>query len=140
MPRVRPGTTSDRTCVSALGVIMKLLANENMPGLVVRSLREDGHDVLWARESMAGSSDDAILSAANEQSRLLLTFDRDFGELVFRRGRQASCGIVLFRIGMHSPEVVANAVRTVLGSRSDWHGFFSVVEDDRIRMIPLPRD
>jgi len=62
------------------------LANENVPLAVVTSLRKDGHDVAWVREDAAGSTDDQVLGRAVKEGRVLLTFDKDFGELVFLSG------------------------------------------------------
>jgi predicted nuclease of predicted toxin-antitoxin system len=117
---------------------MRLLANENIPRLVVADLRKSGHDVLWVRESRPGISDEEVLSLGIATSSVLLTFDKDFGELVFRRGRSASCGVVLFRIQMSSPQAAAESIVSVIASRNDWVGHFSVVDEDRIRLIPLP--
>src|SRR4051794_16817663 len=116
---------------------MRLCANENIPELCVIRLREQGHDVLWIREEAPGSSDLDVLARALRENRLLITFDKDFGELVFRRGASASCGIVLFRISQASPAAVAENIARVLASRSDWTGAFSVVEDFTIRMRQL---
>lgn len=58
---------------------MKLLANENYPLLAVVALRDVGHDVLWARTDMPGVMDDMILQRAQDEERLVLTFDKDFG-------------------------------------------------------------
>ena len=117
---------------------MRLLANENFPGKAVEALRLAGHDVLWIRESHRGISDVQVLAIATVQGRLLLTFDKDFGELAFHSKLPAVSGVVLFRIRKQSPEYVASRAVQVLASRSDWAGHFSVVEDDRIRMTPLP--
>jgi predicted nuclease of predicted toxin-antitoxin system len=117
---------------------VRLLANENFPRDAVDVLRANGHDVAWVRTDAPGSSDDAVLARAQQEQRLLITFDKDFGELVFAKGQAASQGVVLFRIGMPSPSIVATKVASVLDSRGDWAGHFSVVDDTRIRMIPLP--
>ena len=79
-----------------------------------------------------------MLELARDEGRILITFDKDFGELAFRRGLTAPQGIILFRISLASPGYATNLIVTVLESRSDWVGHFSVVEDDRIRMTPLP--
>jgi hypothetical protein len=78
------------------------------------------------------------LEKALAESWLLLTFDKDFGELVFHKGAKASCGIVLFRIAIPSPAKAAQKVVTSLESRSDWENQFSVVEEAMVRMRPLP--
>ncbi len=117
---------------------MKLLANENIPAETVDALRDAGHDVLWIRMACPGADDETVLARAVADDRLLITFDKDFGELVYRRGRRASTGVVLFRIGMPSPEAVRRRVVQVIGSREDWTGHFAVVEPDRIRIVDLP--
>jgi predicted nuclease of predicted toxin-antitoxin system len=117
---------------------MRLCANENLPEDCVTNLRADGHDVLWIRETIPGSPDTEVLTRAHAESRLLITFDKDFGELVFKRGAKASHGIVLFRIPQPSAAVVAEKVVNTLRSRDDWAGHFSVVEEFAVRMRPLP--
>jgi predicted nuclease of predicted toxin-antitoxin system len=119
---------------------MRLCANENLPEECVLRLRQDGHDVLWIREAAPGSSDAIVLARANAENRLLITFDKDFGELVFKAGVKASQGIVLFRIPQPSASAVAAKVSTVLSSRSDWAGHFSVVEELGVRMRTLPNE
>jgi hypothetical protein len=78
-----------------------------------------------------------VLSLAFGEGRLLITFDKHFGELVFQKGGKASHGIVLFRISQPSAAAVAERITVVLGSRDDWAGHFSVVDDSTIRMRRL---
>src|SRR3989304_4668283 len=112
---------------------MRLLANENFPGDAVTSLRLHGNDVAWVREDLPGSSDVQVLEHAQDEGRILITFDKDFGELAFRYGLPASCGIILFRISIPSSEHVARLAVAALQQRGDWAGHFSVIEDIRIR-------
>ncbi len=77
---------------------MRLLANENFPSDAVRTLRKRGHDVLWLRTDAPGCRDDDVLALARKEVRVLVTFDKDFGELAFRANLPSSCGIILFRI------------------------------------------
>ncbi len=79
-----------------------------------------------------------MLARALVESRILVTFDRDFGEMVFRRGMSASCGIVLFRISCPSPDVAVRRIVHALESRNDWKGSYAVVEDARVRLVALP--
>ncbi|MGC8644463.1 MAG: DUF5615 family PIN-like protein [Isosphaeraceae bacterium] len=117
---------------------MRFLANENFPLDAVEAIRKDGHDVSWIRTDAPGSKDRDILNRAESEQRILLTFDKDFGELAFQHGLPASCGIVLFRLRAASSAAIAVLVATALQSRTDWAGHFSVVEEGRIRMRPLP--
>jgi predicted nuclease of predicted toxin-antitoxin system len=116
---------------------MRLLANENFPAAAVQALRSRGHDVTWVRTDAPGSSDEQVLARATAESRILITFDKDFGELAFRSGLVAPSGIILFRIRLSSPESVAARALTILESRSDWPGNFAVVEESRIRITAL---
>src|SRR5947209_3306767 len=117
---------------------MRLLANENVPRLTVEALRAAGHDLVWARTDLAGSSDEEVLSRAQAEGRILLTHDKDFGDLAFQAGLPATCGIILIRLGKLAPDAIVNRTVQVLGSRSDWPGNLSVVDERRIRMRPLP--
>jgi len=116
---------------------MRFLANENIPLDAVSALREKGNDVLWVRTDAPGMCDEDILSRAVTEERILITFDKDFGELAFRSRLPAKCGIILFRIFAQSSVSVAKIITTVIESRNDWAGNFSVVEEERIRMRPL---
>ena len=117
---------------------MKLLTNENFPLLAVVALRDAGHDVLWARTDMAGKADDVILQRAQDEERVVVTFDKDFGELAFRWGLPAGCGVILFRLRTQSPEYIRERVVETLAERADWTGHLIVVEEFRIRIRPLP--
>lgn len=116
---------------------MRILANENFPEEAVAALRKRKHDVAWIRTEAPGSNDQEVLARAGAEGRLIVTFDKDFGELAFRSKLPADCGIVLFRISAPSAARVARAAVAVLESRADWAGNFAVVEDHRVRMRPL---
>src|SRR5690242_16226164 len=107
---------------------MRFLANENFPRAAVEALRADGHDVRWIRTDAPGISDDAVLDRARGEGRVLLTFDKDFGELVLKRGARASHGVILFRIPLSLPLAIGQSVVRTIASRTDWQGHFSVVE------------
>lgn len=97
-------------------------------------LRKRGHDVVWILTDAPGISDEEVLARAKYERRVLLTFDKDFGELVFLAGKSASSGVVLFRISAKSPEYIAETAARVLESRDDWLEHFAVVEDTRVRL------
>ena len=118
---------------------MRILANENFPFDAIEALRADGHDVAWIRSDAPGSADEQVLARAQAESRILITFDKDFGELAFRFGLPAACGIILFRISAPSSAHIARSAVAALKQRNDWTGHFSVIEDRRIRMTALPK-
>lgn len=117
---------------------MRLLANENFPGDAVAALRDQGHDVVWMLTAAPGSDDQAVLARAQSEGRILPTFDKDFSELAFRAHLPSASGIILFRISTPSAEHVARVAVAALATRADWAGHFTVIEDHRIRMTPLP--
>lgn len=117
---------------------MRLLADENFLGDAVDMLRAIGHDVTWIRTYHPGIADMEVLAIAQREGRIVLTFDKDFGELAYRYRLSAGSGVILFRISTPSPEAAARLVCAAIDGRRDWEGHFSVVEDFRIRMTALP--
>jgi len=117
---------------------MKLLANENIPAALTRSLRAAGHDVNWVSEMSPGITDTQVIELAIQQDRILVTFDKDFGELAFRRSLPATCGIILLRLPMDDLNRLVLIVVAIIESRDDWQGQFAVVEEMRVRLRTLP--
>jgi len=119
---------------------MRFLANENFPAEAVYALRNKGHDVAWVRTDSPGISDRKVLDRAQREDRILLTFDKDFGELAFRLKLLSLSGIILFRISASSSAYIAQTALAAIESRDDWRDHFAVVEDARIRMVPLTKN
>jgi predicted nuclease of predicted toxin-antitoxin system len=65
----------------------KFLADENVPVEAVVATRNAGHDLAWIKELSPSVDDDTVLTIALADSRVLVTFDKDFGEMAFRQGR-----------------------------------------------------
>ncbi|MFM8704525.1 MAG: DUF5615 family PIN-like protein [Planctomycetia bacterium] len=83
----------------------------------------------------------ALLAAAQRDSRVVLTCDKDFGELAFHWGLPASCGVVLFRFTASSPEIFLQRFKDLMEAETEigFSGKFCVVEADRVRSRPLDR-
>jgi predicted nuclease of predicted toxin-antitoxin system len=110
------------------------VADENIDSVIVRRLRDDGHDVVWIAESEPGIMDDRVLAIAEEQSRVLITSDTDFGELVFRQGR-ANAGVLLLRLaGLASHRKASITSEVVSKHLAELKGAFSVVAPNQIRI------
>lgn len=113
---------------------MKLFADENLDRSLVDRLRDEGHDVLYAAEMELGMEDDVVLQRANERQALLVTEDKDFGELVFRQGL-VHAGVVLVRLSGLSIPAKADAVALVLRQHGPkLVGCFSVIAPGILRM------
>lgn len=118
---------------------MRILADENIPRTMVEALRSAGHDVTAVVSEAPGSTDDGVLALAIRDDRVLLTGDKDFGEIVFRAGARVRAGVVLVRV--HGvPEARTAVLIAALASRpaDEWAGHFAVIEDGRVRLTPLP--
>ncbi|HUG19105.1 MAG TPA: DUF5615 family PIN-like protein [Planctomycetaceae bacterium] len=116
----------------------KFLANENVPRDAVIAARQLEIDLAWIKELAPGVPDEEVLTMSLDQERVLVTFDKDFGELAFQQGKDASCGVILFRPRLQSPQFLAQFVVSVLSQVIDWEGHFAVAQETNIRVIPLP--
>ena len=117
---------------------MRILADENVPRDVIAWLRTAGHEVLFAAETQAGAPDIEWATRAEQEQRIVLTSDKDFGELIFRDGL-VSCSVVLLRLD-HLPVsaivVRLQAVWSVVEANPT--GRFIVVTETKVRVRPLP--
>jgi predicted nuclease of predicted toxin-antitoxin system len=116
---------------------MRFLADENFPRPALEALRKAGWDVMSIAEECPGVPDEDVAKLCAGQQRILLTFDKDFGELVFLRGLSTGSGVVLFRITPASPDDAAEMALALVQSQPDLAGSFCVVTRDRIRIRPL---
>lgn len=113
---------------------MNLVADESIEQRIVERLREDGHAVLYVAEMEPGIPDDAVLDLANRENAILLTADRDFGELVFRLGR-VHRGVVLLRLSGLSTASKADTVARALGEHTaEYAEAFAVVTPGSLRI------
>src|SRR5947209_19623964 len=106
-------------------------------GFGMTQLKAAGHNIVWVRTAAPGTSDEDVLAWAAREARILLTFDKDFGELAWRVGLPASSGIVLFRLPMPAAAGIGATLLARIEERTDWVGHFSVVEPGRTRMRPF---
>jgi len=118
---------------------VRFLADENVEQPIVDALREAGHDVICVSEVVPGAPDRDVLGLANAQSRLLLTNDKDFGELSYREGL-VSTGVVLLRFQTENGSRKAVLLLDALADTVDrLAGHFAVVVEGRVRLRPLRR-
>lgn len=115
--------------------MIRLLADENFPGLAVDGLIDAGFDVLTVARLAPGANDIEVLKLARDEERFLLTFDADFGDLIFLHGALAPPAILYFRI---HPVVVADLLVATLRALGEVKpGHFAVVSLDATRLRPL---
>ena len=92
---------------------MKFLADENIEKPIIEFLKTKGHDVFAVADHCPGTADEDILKIANQESRILVTNDKDFGELIFLQ-EQISSGILLIRSGIETSEAKVELLTEVL--------------------------
>ena len=114
------------------------LANENIPLKSIKILREKGYDVKAIIEKFPGISDKEVLKIAKNENRIILTFDRDYGKLLFKKKELVPAGIVYFRFTPKYPEECAEVLLKILKNQ-DIHlkGMFTVVERIKVRQKKL---
>ena len=113
---------------------MKLLADEGIDKSIVDALRNAGFDVVYILETNPGTNDEFILSLANTEKRIVITQDKDFGELVFRL-KQAHYGVVLIRLHGYTPALKAEITTSVLlAHKNELTGAFTVIQPNAIRI------
>ena len=106
---------------------MRFLADEGVDGLIIDAVRDDGHDVRWMAEDVDGTKDSVVLEAAVLDARILITEDKDFGELVYRQ-RLHHRGVVLVRVdGISNAEKARIVARAIREHEADLPGAFTVI-------------
>jgi len=113
---------------------VRFLADEGVDRQIVERLRLDGHQVAYVAEMSPGIMDDAVLLESRTSESVLITADKDFGELVFRQ-RQASSGVLLIRLWGLGPAVKAAVVSGAIQEHGqELPGAFAVLSPGNIRI------
>jgi len=117
---------------------VRWLADECVHAPVVHALRFEGHDVIYALERGTRTQDTALAEEAFRDARILLTEDKDYGEIVRRMGTQA-CAAVTFRILPEDRDRKWPQLRAALSAHGEALAkSFTIIQKDRIRSQPYP--
>ncbi len=111
----------------------KFLADENIPSRAVHRLQKDGIDITHVNNIKYGLADYHILKVAYKEKRILITFDKEFGYLVFRK-KMKSVGIILLRFIPLSPDHLADRINELIKEQVEFENKFIVVEEEKIRI------
>lgn len=117
---------------------MRFLANENFPYPSIKLLRDAGYEVKSIGEDAGGMSDKDILDMAVKGQWIILTFDRDYGELIFKYNRQSPPAVVYFRTKGEQPEDAGKLLLNLIkNAQFRLEGLFTVIEESGIRQRKL---
>ncbi len=113
------------------------LADENFDNRIVLALRELGHQIYTIIELEGGISDDKVIELANELKAIILTEDKDFGELTYRL-QKGSQGIILVRLNGVNIDQKIELLKHVLKSHlSELRNSFTVINKTKVRIKEL---
>ena len=116
---------------------MRLVADENCDFSVVVDLRLAGYDVVSITERMPGTDDETVIEFARSERRLLITEDKDFGQLVFAAAKQNS-GVILIRYPASTRSALTAALLKLLSDNGEnLYSRFAVLEPGRVRVAQL---
>jgi len=104
----------------------------------VEALRALGHDVHWIAESRPAISDGDVFLAALAETRILLTADLDFSDIVYRQRRVGLRGLIQLRIDDSLKDEFLKAVLDTWSLVESWEGLTTILEAGRVRQRPLP--
>ena len=118
---------------------MRFLADEHIPLASIRLLRDAGHDVISVIESAPSANDPNVLERARDADCILLTFDSDFGRLLFVERRPPPPGVVYLRFAQRTPKETAEILFRLLENPDvKLIGKYTTVRRNRVRQRALP--
>ena len=112
---------------------MKFLANENIPQASVKKLQDEGFDVVSVSENFPSIKDETVILFASMEDRIIITFDRDYGELIFKHNLKHSAGVIYLRIQNFQPDEPAEILLNLFKTELKFEGFFTVISENNIR-------
>ncbi len=110
------------------------LANENFPNPSIEYLRKNGYAIKSIQEEMPGISDEKVLEFAKNHNLIILTFDRDYGELIFKFALQNPPSVIYFRDKGNAPEFAGQLLlKLLVKSKINFTSSFTVIEEKNFR-------
>ncbi|MCB9231943.1 MAG: DUF5615 family PIN-like protein [Bacteroidia bacterium] len=113
---------------------MKFIADEGVDASIVFILREHEYDVTYVAEFEAGATDSEVMNFSNQEKRILITRDKDFGELVFRL-KKVHSGIILDRMARFDAKTKAKIIlEVVIQYSQELLGSYTVIQPGNVRI------
>lgn len=112
---------------------MKLLANENFPLKSFKALQEKGYDIKHIGIELPSITDEEVMAIAIEEGRIIITFDSDYGELVYKYGYKPP-GVIYLRWKEFTPDFPADYLHEIFkAGQIQFAGLFTVIDENQIR-------
>jgi predicted nuclease of predicted toxin-antitoxin system len=113
---------------------MRIVADENLAYRMIKALRQEGFEVISIEEDAPSIPDDNVLSVAVKEDALLITEDKDFGDLVMRH-KLPHRGILLIRLaGVETDEKVIRTLDVIRTYGEELQSSFTVLDARRVRL------
>ncbi|HPO15527.1 MAG TPA: DUF5615 family PIN-like protein [Candidatus Hydrogenedentes bacterium] len=119
---------------------MYFIADESCDFIVVRALRKAGHDVLAIAEVYKGAEDDVVAELAQQESRILITEDKDFGRMFYAETKKSG-GVIFIRYPANVRCELGESVISIIQQfGSELRGKFFTLQPGRLRITDLQSD
>ncbi len=116
---------------------MKFIADENIPLKVVKRLKEENINIDSITSVQPGLKDEEIGRISEREKVVIITFDKDFGEIVFRKSLKPF-GVILLRIPPKSVDYIFEFLKWLLiESKIEFEGKLVVVRENKIREVRI---
>ena len=113
---------------------MKFLANENIPLASIKYLKKIGFDIKFIGLDHLGITDKEVIAISNSEQRTIITFDRDYGELIFKHYLKPKYGVIYLRLSNFSPETPGKIIKRIAQlEKFNFDSRLTVVNDETIR-------
>ena len=113
---------------------MKFLAKENFTQSSVKILKDAGYDIVSVGDEFPGILDSEVIDFATKEHRIILTFDRDYGELIFKRGYRPSAGVIYLRWEIFQPDEPGKYLIELFSTKKIlYENTLTVISDENIR-------
>src|ERR1043166_9517212 len=96
---------------------MKLLANENFPLKSVEYFKSKNFDIKAIGVDNPSIKDSVVIEIAIEEERTILTFDRDYGELIFKYSYKPAQGVIYLRLDEFEPEEPGKLIESLINEK-----------------------
>ncbi len=113
---------------------MKLLANENFPTKSILYLKSKGFNISSIGEDIPSIQDHAVMNIAMREQRTILTFDRDYGELIFKHNYKPQGGVIYLRLDEYNPDEPGKINEELINKKEfDFNNALTVLDKNGIR-------